>query len=243
MLADGVEASVRSLASRDEPAIRAMVARIIEERIADGQFDECDLTLRDIERIREAFVGAAARDVPPADRLPAEQGRRARVAARGRRRRAAGGVTPADLPRPVADRRHASATASRAAGRRSRALARAIAAALDAAGAPSPASIGLILSDDAELAALNADHMGHDGPTDVLSFPLLPPEAFPPHPGEPTAASAGRGRRRSPCRPAGGRTSATSSSRSSGRSSRRPRAAAARPATSAGRRPTSCACS
>jgi len=57
MLADGVEASVRSLASRDEPAIRAMVTRIIEERIADGQFDECDLTLRDLELIREAFVG------------------------------------------------------------------------------------------------------------------------------------------------------------------------------------------
>jgi cyclic-di-AMP phosphodiesterase PgpH len=57
MLADGVEASVRSLASRDEPAIRAMVARIIEERIADGQFDECDLTLRDLELIREAVVG------------------------------------------------------------------------------------------------------------------------------------------------------------------------------------------
>jgi putative nucleotidyltransferase with HDIG domain len=57
MLADGVEASVRSLSSRDEAAIRAMVSRIIEERIADGQFDECDLTLRDLERIREAFVG------------------------------------------------------------------------------------------------------------------------------------------------------------------------------------------
>ena len=56
MLADGVEASVRSLASRDEPAIRAMVARIIDERMADGQFDECDLTLRDVERIKEAFV-------------------------------------------------------------------------------------------------------------------------------------------------------------------------------------------
>jgi hypothetical protein len=56
MLADGVEASVRSLSSRDEPAIRAMVARIIEERLSDGQFDECDLTLRDVERIREAFV-------------------------------------------------------------------------------------------------------------------------------------------------------------------------------------------
>ncbi|HEY6568983.1 MAG TPA: HDIG domain-containing metalloprotein [Candidatus Limnocylindrales bacterium] len=56
MLADSVEASVRSLASRDEAAIRVMVSRIFEERIADDQFDECDLTLRDIERIREAFV-------------------------------------------------------------------------------------------------------------------------------------------------------------------------------------------
>ncbi|HEY8168709.1 MAG TPA: HDIG domain-containing metalloprotein [Candidatus Limnocylindrales bacterium] len=56
MLADGVEASVRSLTSQDEPAIRAMVDRIIHERLDDGQFDECDLTLRDLERIREAFV-------------------------------------------------------------------------------------------------------------------------------------------------------------------------------------------
>lgn len=56
MLADSVEASVRSLSSRDEPAIRAMVSRIFEERMSDDQFDECDLTLRDIERIREAFV-------------------------------------------------------------------------------------------------------------------------------------------------------------------------------------------
>ena len=57
MLADSVEASVRSLTSHDETAIRAMVGRIFEERIGDGQFDECDLTLRDLERIRESFVG------------------------------------------------------------------------------------------------------------------------------------------------------------------------------------------
>ena len=63
-------------------------------------------------------------------------------------------------------------------------LARAIRAALDAAGAPRPASIGLILGDDRELAALNARHLGHRGPTDVLSFPLLPPEAFPAHAGQ-----------------------------------------------------------
>jgi probable rRNA maturation factor len=71
------------------------------------------------------------------------------------------------------------------------ALARAIAAALDVAGAPRPASIGLILAGDTELAALNADHMGKRGPTDVLSFPLLPPGAFPPHPGRDAGAPAG----------------------------------------------------
>lgn len=62
-------------------------------------------------------------------------------------------------------------------------LARAVVAGLAAAGAPSPASIGLILSDDAELTELNTAHLGKPGPTDVLSFPLLPPQAFPVHAG------------------------------------------------------------
>jgi cyclic-di-AMP phosphodiesterase PgpH len=57
MLADGVEASVRSLSSRDEASIRAMVTQIISERLADGQLNESELTIRDLERIREAFVG------------------------------------------------------------------------------------------------------------------------------------------------------------------------------------------
>lgn len=65
------------------------------------------------------------------------------------------------------------------------ALARSMAAALDAAGAPSPASVGLVLSDDEELADLDLAHLGKPGPTDVLSFPLLLPEAFPPHAGAP----------------------------------------------------------
>ena len=72
------------------------------------------------------------------------------------------------------------------------ALARAVAAALGAGGAPATASIGLILTDDAELAGLNAQHLGKHGPTDVLSFPLLPPEAFPPHPGRVPVVAAAR---------------------------------------------------
>jgi probable rRNA maturation factor len=72
-------------------------------------------------------------------------------------------------------------------------LARVAAAALDAAGAPRPASVGLVLADDAELSALNATHMGKRGPTDVLSFPLLPPAAYPSHAGQPPAARATNG--------------------------------------------------
>ena len=56
MLADGVEASVRSLEEKDETSIRAMVDRIVDARVEDGQLDEADLTLRNIAQIKEAFV-------------------------------------------------------------------------------------------------------------------------------------------------------------------------------------------
>jgi putative nucleotidyltransferase with HDIG domain len=56
MLADGVEASVRSLDSKDEPSIRAMVDSIVEARLEDGQLDDAELTLKNIADIKEAFV-------------------------------------------------------------------------------------------------------------------------------------------------------------------------------------------
>jgi probable rRNA maturation factor len=67
------------------------------------------------------------------------------------------------------------------------AIAKAVIRALEAVPAPTPASITVVLTDDAELAELNAAHLGHADPTDVLSFPMLPPEAFPPHPGKAAA--------------------------------------------------------
>lgn len=73
-------------------------------------------------------------------------------------------------------------------------LARVVALALDAVRAPVPASIGLILTDDAELASLNEEHMGVAGPTDVLSFPLLPPAAFAPGAGRPEVPRPPRSR-------------------------------------------------
>ena len=58
------------------------------------------------------------------------------------------------------------------------AIVHAAARALDAANAPKPGSVTIVLTDDTELAELNLEHMGIDGPTDVLSFPMLPAEAF-----------------------------------------------------------------
>jgi probable rRNA maturation factor len=63
-------------------------------------------------------------------------------------------------------------------------LARVATRTLLAAGAPAPASLGLILTGDRELARLNRQHLGHRGPTDVLSFPLLPAGVFPAHDGQ-----------------------------------------------------------
>ena len=57
-------------------------------------------------------------------------------------------------------------------------IARAVVAALAAAGAPKPASVTVVLTDDSELADLNRAYMGLDVPTDVLSFPMLSPTAF-----------------------------------------------------------------
>jgi cyclic-di-AMP phosphodiesterase PgpH len=57
MLADGVEASVRSLDSKDADSIRAMVDQIIDARVEDGQLEDAELTLKNITQIKEAFVG------------------------------------------------------------------------------------------------------------------------------------------------------------------------------------------
>jgi len=74
MLADGTEASVRSLSEKNPETIRGMVERIIDERVADGQLDECDLTFRDVQSIKDAFcellLGVYHERIPyPEDRI------------------------------------------------------------------------------------------------------------------------------------------------------------------------------
>jgi len=55
MLADVVEAAVRSILNPTKGKIEEMVNNLIKSRLNDGQLDNCDLTLKDLEKIRASF--------------------------------------------------------------------------------------------------------------------------------------------------------------------------------------------
>jgi cyclic-di-AMP phosphodiesterase PgpH len=57
MMADSVEAVVRSSRDRSPERIEALVRAVVKERVAEGQFDECPLTLGDLKVIGDSFVG------------------------------------------------------------------------------------------------------------------------------------------------------------------------------------------
>ncbi|MBU5268437.1 HD family phosphohydrolase [Clostridium cochlearium] len=56
MLADSVEAAVRSINDPTKGKIEEMVNNIIKGKLNEGQLDNCDLTLKDIDKIRNSFV-------------------------------------------------------------------------------------------------------------------------------------------------------------------------------------------
>ena len=58
MMADACEASARALEDPGGDALRALVSKRINEVFADGQLDECELTLRDLNAIAAAMVRA-----------------------------------------------------------------------------------------------------------------------------------------------------------------------------------------
>ncbi|HTD76056.1 MAG TPA: HDIG domain-containing protein [Chloroflexota bacterium] len=56
MLSDSTEAAARAARDHSREAIEQLVERIIRQRLEEGQFDDCNLTLRDLTRIKESFV-------------------------------------------------------------------------------------------------------------------------------------------------------------------------------------------
>jgi putative nucleotidyltransferase with HDIG domain len=56
MLADGCEAAVRAEHPGSLEGIEELMRKVIDSKMLDGQLDECDLTLRDLDEIRGAFI-------------------------------------------------------------------------------------------------------------------------------------------------------------------------------------------
>ena len=56
MLADSVEAAVRSIQEPTAGKVEAMVYKIFKDKLEDGQLDECDITFSDVSRIRKNFL-------------------------------------------------------------------------------------------------------------------------------------------------------------------------------------------
>ncbi|MGI8423260.1 MAG: HD family phosphohydrolase, partial [Chloroflexota bacterium] len=56
MLADTVEASVRAASNRSTQSLEHRVERAVNERLMEGELDECDLTLKDLDTIKRSFT-------------------------------------------------------------------------------------------------------------------------------------------------------------------------------------------
>ena len=55
MIADAVESAVRSLKTPSNEEIEQIIDKIIKERLNDGQFSDCPLTLKDLKVIATTF--------------------------------------------------------------------------------------------------------------------------------------------------------------------------------------------
>jgi putative nucleotidyltransferase with HDIG domain len=56
MLADSVEAAVRSLQNPTPGRVEGLVRKLIKDKLNDGQLEECDLTFKDLDVIAVSFV-------------------------------------------------------------------------------------------------------------------------------------------------------------------------------------------
>ena len=56
MICDAVESGVRSIKNPNEERVRELVDRIITGRANDRQFDECDITLKELDTIKDVVT-------------------------------------------------------------------------------------------------------------------------------------------------------------------------------------------
>jgi putative nucleotidyltransferase with HDIG domain len=107
MLADSIEAMVRASADRSPGRIDAIVEEVIAERLAEGELEECDITLRDLRTVASSFKQTLSGVYHPRIEYPepTPQERRARIRFRPGRRPMNPDPTPAPgRPQDLGDR-------------------------------------------------------------------------------------------------------------------------------------------
>ena len=179
MICDAVEAASRTLIEPTPAKIRAMIQTIVDDCLRDGQFDECDLTMRDLAVIVDTLEQTGLDDVPPPHRLS-----RLRVQSRAaapQDRGDSGGVRagPLDGPPRRVIRAMEIDVASSVSGspppRRVRALvtriARAIRARSRVQGPRSRGEVSVLFCGDRKMRGAQPPLSEEDRPTDVLAFP------------------------------------------------------------------------
>ena len=73
MLADTCEAAVRAARPNSREEIEEIVRKVTDSKLLAGELDECDLTLRDLEQTRQAFVDTLSGVFHPRVRYPEAQ--------------------------------------------------------------------------------------------------------------------------------------------------------------------------
>ncbi len=91
MLADAVEAASRAMPEPTTERLQALVQRIITAVFSEGQLDECDLTLRDLNAIAPVVPAHPGGHLPLAAGVPARSVRGCAPAGPGPRHRDADG--------------------------------------------------------------------------------------------------------------------------------------------------------
>ncbi len=56
MMADASESASRALSDPTPARLEGLVEELIDKRLRDGQFDQCDLTIREIAIVRESIT-------------------------------------------------------------------------------------------------------------------------------------------------------------------------------------------
>ncbi|MBN1285219.1 MAG: HDIG domain-containing protein [Anaerolineae bacterium] len=82
MIADGCESAMRAVRPSGEEEITALVNKIISHKMSAEQFDECDLTLHDLDLVRDTIVSSLKGVFHPRPQYPDDETAQAPEAAR-----------------------------------------------------------------------------------------------------------------------------------------------------------------